>query len=222
MLGRVSYPLLSEIQDDDSRLKTIYCKYIQMSAFLTFPAMMLLCDIAKPLVLFLLGEKWASSIILIQILTFGTMTNGVIVSNLNLIRVKGRSDLILKLEIIKKSIAFSILGIAIFMNSVIAICIGSAIYGGIIALYINTYYTKKLMGYGFKDQFKDYSPYLINSGIMLMTGWLINYTISNPIIALITSIPICIAIYLGLCSAFKLYAFNEALKIVGLKHLARA
>ena len=106
VLGRVSYPLLSQIQDDDARLKTIYERYIQMSAFLTFPALMLLCAVAKPLVLFLLTDKWEPAILLLQILAFGMMTDGVIVSNLNLIKVKGRSDLVLKLEIVKKSISF--------------------------------------------------------------------------------------------------------------------
>ena len=221
VLGRVSYPLLSQIQDDDVRLKSIYCRYIQMSAFLTFPALMLLCAIAKPLVLFLIGEKWADCIIMIQILSFGMMADGVIVSNLNLIKVKGRSDMVLKLEIIKKIIAFTILGIAIVMGSVLAICIGKAIYGGIIALYLNTYYTKKLMGYGFGEQFKDYYPYLINSSIMLVVGLLINNIIFEPGLALLISIPACAIVYIGLCAMFKLYAFNEMLRILKLDRFVR-
>lgn len=221
VLGRVSYPLLSQIQDDDDRLKSIYCRYIQMSAFLTFPALMLLCAVAKPLVLFLIGEKWSACIIMVQIISFGMMTNGVIVSNLNLIKVKGRSDLILKLEILKKAIAFSILGIAIALDSVIAICVGNAIYGGIVALYLNTYYTKKLMGYGFKEQFKDYYPYLVISFIMLAIGLSISYFITTPGIALLIAIPICVITYLGLCAGFKLYAYNEMLRILKLERFVR-
>lgn len=214
VLGRVSYPLLSQIQDDDDRLKRIYEKYIQMSAFFSFFALMLLCAVAKPLVLFLLTDKWAASIIFIQILSFGMMTDGVIVSNLNLLKVKGRSDLVLKLEVIKKITAFTILGISIAMNSVMAICIGKAIYGAVFALYINTYYTKKLMDYGFKRQFMQFLPYLIASLVMMVAGYMLCNFISNSLLALCVSVPVCVLIYLFLCSRMKLYAYFEAKRIL--------
>lgn len=214
VLGKVSYPLLSQIQDDNNRLKIIYERYIQMSAFITFPALMLLCAIAKPLVLFLLTDKWSSVIIYMQILSFAMMTDGVIASNINLIKVKGRSDLLLKLEIIKKGLAFTILGISIAMDSVLAICLGKVLYGGIIALYLNTYYTKKLMGYGFLEQIKGYWPYLLASWIMLGIGLLISYLVNKPLLALIIEIPLCITIYLTICAKTKLYAYYETKKIV--------
>ena len=214
VLGRVSYPLLSQIQDDDARLKTIYERYIQMSAFLTFPALMLLCAVAKPLVLFLLTDKWEPAILLLQILAFGMMTDGVIVSNLNLIKVKGRSDLVLKLEIVKKSISFTILAISVAMDSILAICIGKVIYGGIIALYLNTYYTKKLMNYGFREQFKGYWPYLLASLLMLATGLIISHLIMNSLLALCIAVPTCITLYLTICAKAKLYAYYETKKLV--------
>lgn len=214
VLGKVSYPLLSQIQDDTNRLKGIYKKYIQMSAFFTFPALMLLCAMAKPLIMALLGPKWESTIILLQVLSFGVMTDGVIVSNLNLIRVRGRSDVILKLEILKKTIAFIILAISIMMNSILAICIGKAIYGCIIALYLNTLYTKKLFNYGFTEQFREYSPYLLISFAMLTLGLIISYLISNPWLALSVGIPTCTAFYLFICAKLNLYAYNETIKIV--------
>lgn len=214
VLGKVSYPLLSQIQDDDNRLKEIYRKYIQMSAFFTFPALLLLCAMAKPLIMALLGTKWESTIILLQILSFGMMTDGVIVSNLNLIRVRGRSDVILKLEIIKKIIAFIILAVTIIMNSLLAICIGKAIYGGIIALYLNTLYTKKLFNYGFAEQFREYSPYLFISIVMLAIGLAISCFISNSWLALAIGVPLCSSFYLYSCSRLNLYAYNEAKTIV--------
>lgn len=214
VLGKVSYPLLSQIQDDPGRLKGIYQKYIQVSAFLTFPALMMLCALAKPLVFALLGAKWEDTIFLLQILSFGFMAEGVIVSNLNLIRVTGRSDVILKLEIIKKSIAFTILAITILMDNIIAICIGQAVYSGIIALYLNTLYTKKLFKYGFSEQFKEYSPYLIISFIMLAIGLIISYLISNSWLAIIVGIPSCAFFYLFFCAKLRLYAYTETKKIV--------
>lgn len=185
-----------------------------MSAFFTFPALMLLCAMAKPLILVLLGSKWEGTINLLQILSFGMMADGVIVSNLNLIRVKGRSDVILKLEIIKKSIAFTILTISILLDSIVAICIGQAIYGGIIALYLNTLYTKKLFNYGFKEQFKEYSPYLVLSLLMLVLGLLISHYIHISWVALTIGVPVCAFFYLFTCSKLNLYAYNEAKKII--------
>ena len=214
VLGKVSYPLLSQIQDDTQRLKSVYQRYIQMSAFLTFPALMLLCAMAKPLVLVLLGAKWEETIILLQILSFGVMTDGVIVSNLNLIRVKGRSDVILKLESLKKTIAFSILTVSILMDSVLAICVGKAVYGGIIALYLNTLYTKKLFDYGFAEQFREYSPYLIISFLMLALGLGVSSLISNSWIALMAGVPVCVFFYLFVCARLRLYAYIETKKLV--------
>ena len=116
----------------------------------------------------------------------------------------------LKLEVIKKITAFTILGISIAMNSVMAICIGKAIYGAVFALYINTYYTKKLMDYGFKRQFMQFLPYLIASLVMMVAGYMLCNFISNSLLALCVSVPVCVLIYLFLCSRMKLYAYFEA------------
>lgn len=214
VLGRVSYPLLSRIQDDNERLTGIYRRYIQISAFLTFPLMMMLCGIAKPLILSLLTSKWEPSVILLQVLTFGFLWDGVIVSNLNLIKVKGRSDLVLKLEIVKKLIAFTLCGVALaWFRSVLALCIAKAIYG-VVALVLNTYYTRKLMNYGFREQLKDYWTYLAASvgvlAISLGTSWLI----ANSWLALIAGIVLSMTFYLTVCHIFRLYAYQETREII--------
>ena len=213
VLGRVSYPLLSQIQDQKERLTTIYKKYIQMSAFLTFPLLMLLCGIAKPLILFLLTDKWEQSILMLQILAIGFMTDGVIISNLNLIKVTGRSDFVLKLEVIKKTIAFSILGISIMLDSVIAICVGKMIYG-YVALYLNSHYTKKLLGYGFIDQIKDYWMYYVASALIMLIGLFISHFINKSLLALAIAIPVCLGTYIFICSRFKLYAYCQMKEIL--------
>lgn len=213
VLGRVSYPLLSQIQDDNERLMNIYKRYIAISAFLTFPMMMLLCGIAKPMILGLLTAKWADSIILLQVLTFGFLWDGVIVSNLNLIKVKGRSDLVLRLEIIKKLIAFTLCGSALIVfRSVLALCVAKAIYG-FIALILNTIYTKRMINYGFMRQFADYWPYLAASVGVLAISLLCSELIVNNWIALGVAILFSGGFYLGVCHLCKLYAYQE---IIGL------
>lgn len=213
VLGRVSYPLLSKIQDDDERLKSIYTKYIQISAFLTFPLIMLLCGAAKPIILTLFTDKWASSIVLLQVLSFSFLWDGVIVSNLNLIKVKGRSDLVLKLEVVKKAIAFFICGIAILLHSVLAICVARAVYS-IIALYLNTYYTKQLISYGFWEQIRGYWMYLLGSLIILITALLISAGITDSLLALGFCVTVCPALYIGFCALFRLYAYREVKQIL--------
>lgn len=116
ILQRVSFPILSEIQDDDKRLVSAYKKYIGISTWAAFPLILGLCGVAKPLIFVLLTEKWASCVPFLQILCFAVLWDCVTLVNLNLLYVKGRSDWVLKLEIVKKTIAFSILVFSMFFN----------------------------------------------------------------------------------------------------------
>ena len=88
ILARVSFPVLSQIQNDNERLVSVYRRYIQISALLVFPLILGLCGIAKPLILLLLTEKWSGCIILLQILCFSYLWNCVVTVNLNLLNVK--------------------------------------------------------------------------------------------------------------------------------------
>ena len=113
ILYRVTFPILSQLQDDRERLRSIYIKYLQISCFAVFPIMMGLAALAKPIIVLMLGEKWMPSVLLLQILCFGLMLDPICNINLNLLYVKGRSDLVLKLEIIKKTIAVTILVVSL-------------------------------------------------------------------------------------------------------------
>ena len=196
ILSRVSFPVLSQIQEDNDRLIYAYKKYIQMSALIIFPLILGLCGIAKPLILILLSEKWLDAVILLQILCFAYLWNSITTINLNLLNVKGRSDLVLKLEVLKKSIAFTILFISLYFG-LKTICIGAAIYS-LIAFYSNTYYTKKILSYGFKKQFMEIFPYLITSLIIMIEGLVISNYITNAVISLSCSLIICPITYIAI------------------------
>lgn len=211
-LNRVAFPVLSQIQDDDERLLRVYEKYIQLACFLIFPALMGLCGCAKPLVSFLLTDKWLDCVPLMQIICFGLLTNAMTTINLNLLYVKGRSDLVLKLEIIKKSIAFAILFITMFF-SIKVMCIGQAFYG-FIAFFLNTYYTNKILGYGFKPQIKSVAPYFFISLIVLAESLFASYLIDNIIIALTISFIVCPLTYWLIAKATHLYAYQEARELI--------
>ena len=111
--------------------------------------------------LVLLGEKWAEATIYLQIFCFAYMFDHICSINLNLLYIKGRSDLVLKLEVIKKSIAFIILIVSI-KYGVIWICASKILYTQI-AVLINTYYTGKLFHLGYLQQIRDFGPFLLLS-----------------------------------------------------------
>ena len=178
-----------------------------MSVFIMFPMVLGLCGVAKPLITFLLTEKWLPCVPLLQILCFAFLFNGVTKINLNLLYVKGRSDLVLRLEIIKKCIGFTILVITVFFDIKI-VCFGQVIYSWV-ALFLNTFYTKRILGFGFYEQIKSIIPYLSLSLIVLAESLAISSFVEPSWLSLIISLVVCSATYLGLSKYFSLYAFGE-------------
>lgn len=212
ILQSVAFPVLTEIQDDQQRLLKAYSRYIKMSAFVVFPLLMGLCGIAKPLVLFLITEKWADCIIILQILCFSFMWDGIVRTNLNLLYVTGRSDLVLKLEIIKKSIAFTILFVSSFYG-IIGMCLGRVIYS-LVAFYLNTYYTKKILNYGFLTQIKEIAPSFLLATTMMIIALIISNYVETPFMSLIVSLVVCPIYYFSLCYFFKIQSLFEVLNII--------
>ena len=211
-LNRVAFPILSQIQDDDERLLRVYEKYIQLACFFIFPLLMGICGCARPLVSFLLTDKWLDCVPLMQIICFSLLTNAMTTINLNLLYVKGRSDLVLRLEFIKKSVAFAILFISMFF-SIKVMCYGVVFYS-VIALYINTFFTNKILGYSFRRQIKSVAPYLGVSLIILGESLLSSFFIANNLISLIASFVICCLTYWRLSVLTDLYAYREVLNIL--------
>ena len=161
IIVRVTYPVLSTIQDDDERLSVNYRKLLRTSAFIVFPLMCGLAGISRPLVNILLGSKWNFTATLLIPICMAMMWYPIHAINLNLLKVKGRSDLFLKLEIIKKILGVSML-IATVPLGLIVMCY-STIVNSLIALIINTYYTGKLIHVGFVQQMRDLSFTLLLS-----------------------------------------------------------
>ena len=210
---RVTYPVLCTIQNDDTRLSNVYRRLLRTSAFIIFPLMTGMAAVAKSMVISFLTEKWLFSAVLIQILCFSQMWYPVHAINLNLLQVKGRSDLFLKLEIIKKALTVIVLCITLPMG-LIPLCIGT-IFSSIIALIINTHYTGKLIYLGFFKQMKDLLPTLLLSlavgGIVYIT---VTYIPLNSWIALSVGVIEGILMYAGLAKILRFSEFNELLSII--------
>lgn len=156
ILQRVTFPVLSSIQNEDERLSKNYRKILKLSAFIIFPLMMLLSAIADPLIRVVLTDKWAGCIILLQIICFSMMWYPIHSINLNLLQVKGRSDLFFRLEIFKKVIGVAIMCVTI-PKGIIWMASGG-IFNSLVALVINTYYTGKLINIGYLRQMGDLLP----------------------------------------------------------------
>lgn len=195
ILQSVTYPILSKLQDDDGRLIAVYRKYIAMSSMIIFFGMCLLAALAKPVILFLLTDKWAESIIYLQVFCFALMFDHLCQLNLNILYVKGRSDLVLRLEIIKKTISILMI-IGAIPFGVLAICVSRALYTQI-AVYINTYYTGKLFGLGYIAQVKDFGGYFVRSLLAVIPAYILSFTaLPNIVVIIIGSLLACAIFWL--------------------------
>ena len=212
VMTRVSFPVLSRVQNDDEKLIGAYRKFIGMVAFIVFPVALGVCSVARPLIVSLITDKWLGCVPFIRVLIFAYLCDGITLVNLNLLYVKGKSNTVLKLEILKKSIAIIILLITI-RYSVLAVCIGQAIYA-VIALTLNTRNTRKILNYGLLKQVRDIFPYLIFSLIIMSVGLGLDYLMGNNWIVLGLSLILCPSLYLLLCYVFRLDALNEMASIV--------
>lgn len=212
IISRVTYPILSSIQDDDNRLIEAYRKYIQLASFIIFPLMVGLAVLADPIVKLLLTDKWNGVIVLLQILCFDWMFDHLSYINLNLLWVKGRSDLSLRIEIVKKIIAVFILFASIPLG-IEGMCWGRVLYS-VMAIYINTYYTKRIIGLDFIRQMKDILPYLFVSGMMGAIVSISVLCLSSVSGQIFCGVLIGAVFYLSVAFFFRLSAFNHLLSII--------
>lgn len=212
IISRVTYPVLSEIQDNPVKLKFGYKKMIQSVMLVSMVLMALLAAVAEPLVLVLIGQKWQPAIIYLQLLTFVSMMYPLHALNLNMLQVQGRSDLFLRLEIIKKIIAIPVIVTGALFS--IKIMILAMWFNTIIAYYLNSYWSGKLIHYSIGEQIRDILPGLF---IALATGMLVMLTglllpesnLGKLIVQAVTGI----LVSFFLCEIFKPAAYIELRQI---------
>ncbi len=217
ILQRVTFPVLSTIQNEDERLRVNYRKFLRLSAYAVFPLMMGLVAVADPLVRWILTDKWEGAILFLQILCFALMWYPIHAINLNLLQVKGRSDLFLKLEVWKKIIGVVTLCVTIPLG-LTAMCVGR-IVTSLIALFINTYYTGKLIQVGYWVQMKDLLPIFANSVVMLGVCLLVQMPLAGVHHALSLFLAVLVggAYYVGSSFLFHSAELKELLGLLSRK-----
>ena len=214
IFSRVSFPVLSATKDD-VELVRVYRKFISLSSYLIFPVMFAVLVLAKPIILLLLTEKWSEIIPLLQILCCGFLLDHISTINRNLLYVKGRADLALKLEIIKKVIAIIILFISLPFG-LLGLCAGKAFYG-LLAMLLNSAYTKILIDVSIFDQIRDFSPSLSISLCGTIVAAIPVYMLNNVWLQFIIGGCTFVAAYILLSLIFKVNAFNQLKNMLGEK-----
>lgn len=212
VLQSVTFPALCKLQDSDDNLKLAYQKLLRLSSFVIFPLCLGVGGVSYPLINVLYTDVWIYSATLLQIIVFAGMWYPIHAINLNLLQVKGRSDLFFRLEIIKKFLGVTMLCVTVPLG-LEAMCYGNVV-NSIIAFVINAHYTGKLLDLGFFTQMKDLLPSLFLSVVMFIVCKLLSISLGNGILSLSVSIFAGISIYIG--GAFLLH-FPELNELKALK-----
>lgn len=212
VLQRVTYPVLCSIRNDAERLSGIYRKFLKLSAFIVFPLMVGLAGVSRSSVILLLGEQWIFCGDLLQIICFSMMWYPIHSINLNLLQVQGRSDLFLRLEIIKKIVGILILCITIPIG-LEAMCWGM-IVSSLIALFINTYYTGRLIAVGFFLQMRDLAPTLLLCILMFALVTAFQQLVGNLAFQLAGGILLGGSFYFGAAYLFRFQELEELVAII--------
>ncbi len=208
----VMLPAFSASQEDRDRMKAMVRRSIVTSAFVVFPMMAGLIAVAKPLISIILTEEWLPCVPFLQIMCVAYAMWPIHIANLQAINALGRSDIFLKLEIVKKVLGLLVLAVSIPFGIYAMVWLKAATdFAGTI---INAYPNKKLLNYSFTEQWKDVFPALLLSVIMGGAVYSIQFFIHNNWLLLITQILAGIAVYAGLSWLFKVESFRYLVGVV--------
>ena len=212
VIQRVSYPVLSKMQDDKERMKQAYRQIIKVTMFVTFVFMFGLAGCAKSFIYVLIGEQWLPCVGYLQILCFSMALYPLHSINLNMLQVQGRSDLFLKLEIIKKCIAVVPLLLGIFVG--IYWMLGGSVITGLIAYYLNAYYSGPYLHYSVWNQVSDLIPSISLSLGMAIVVYLIGLLPLTYYALLPIQIVTGAIIVFAVCEWIKLDEYTQIKRIV--------
>jgi O-antigen/teichoic acid export membrane protein len=213
IIQRVSFPVLSSVQNDAVKLKAGYQKLIKSTMFITFILMIGMASVAKPMVIVLIGEKWLLSVPYLQLLCFSGMLFPLHALNLNMLQVKGRSDLFLKMEIIKVLLLIPVIPVGIFFG--IKIMISGMIVTSLVAYFINSYYSGDLIDYNFREQVMDILPSFLIATMMGLIVYSLGFFLQlKPILNLAIQLLTGTGIILISAEVFKPDAYIEVKEII--------
>ena len=212
IIQRVSYPVLSSVQDERTRLKEGYRKIIKVSMLLSFVLLFGLGAVAEPLLYVLIGGQWSEAARYLQIIVFSACLYPLHAINLNMLQVQGRSDLFLKLEIIKKIVAVGPILLGIFLS--IRWMLWGSVLTGFFAYWLNSFYSGKMIDYGSLAQLRDIAPSFGVAFVMMAALYALTLTELPPVALLAVQLIAGAGITIGLCELLRLEEYRELKNIV--------
>jgi O-antigen/teichoic acid export membrane protein len=220
IVNNVTFPVFSNIQDDIDRVRRGMQKSLKSAVFINFPLMIFLSLISKPLIVLLYSEKWLPSVPYFQVLCLGFGMFLIVHSiNLSLIKSLGRSDWVLKLEIIKKITGIFLIYVGVSCYGIMGMLYALAL-NSILELFLNGYYTGKLIDYGITSQISDFAPTFLIAFFSGIISWtILSFTLYDQILLDIIISSFCyISVYLLLAYIFKIESLMTYKNII-LNHL---
>lgn len=212
-ISSVLFPAMSKFQENQERVKAMTRRAIRISSYLICPMMMGLAMVARPLIRLMLTEKWLPCVPYMQIMCFIYAFWMIHTANLEAMKAVGRSDLFLKLEIIKK--IYGILLLALSMRyGVMAIALSEAV-NSILSLFVNAYPNGRLLGYRYREQIRDLLPAIMLSLAMGGVVYLVGMYIMNDFLCICVQIAAGAATYILLSYLFRIESFFYVASIVG-------
>lgn len=210
----VMLPAMSAKQDDKSQVKVMMRRSIMLSSFIIFPIMAGLAGVAEPMVRILLGNKWLPCVPYMQIYCLSLAFYPVNSCNLQAINAMGRSDVFLRLEIIKKLYGVTLLiGALVFFDSPIAIAL-TGVATAFIGWFVNAFPNKKLVNYAYLEQIQDVVPALLVSLVMFGCVWAVTLLDMAPILQIALQVVIGILVYVGASALLRIEAYRLLLNMV--------
>ena len=210
-IQRVSFPVLSTVQDNIQKLRWGHYKIIKSTMMISFALIFGLAAVAKPLIVILIGEDWLPCVPYLQLMCFSVMLYPLQAMNLNIIMISGKSNLLLKLEIIKKTITIPFIIVGIYLG--VEVLLIGAIIISFISYFLNSFYSSKLISYTSKDQLRDILPFFVVSSIVSLFVWGFTFFEWNHWLTIILQVVIGTGLTIG---AYEIMKQENYLEIKGI------
>lgn len=212
---------VSRVQADVYYVKRLVRRALKTSTFLIVPSMTLFAVAAKPIVGILLGEKWLPCVPFLQVYCFIYALLPIHTTNLQALNGMGRSDLFLKLELIKKAYGICFILFAAFIFKDIYLMVSMYMITGIISTFVNAYPNKRVIGYSYSEQIRDIAPAFVISAIAGGLALFCGSFVASPELQILVEVAFMAITYFGIAGIFKLEAFeyliNTARDFLGAK-----
>lgn len=212
VIQRVTFPVLSNIQDEKTRMVGAYRRIIKSTMFVTSICMFALGAMSEPLLYCLIGPKWHEAATYLPLICVVGSLYPLHAINLNMLQVQGRSDLFLVLEIIKKVIGLAPLAVGALCGIMPMLYV--SLLTGIISFFLNSHWTGKLLGYSSWMQIKDIAPSFGLASIIAVLVWFMKYLPLSNWIILPLQIAVGTIVFMTVVRLTKMSEYDEVKEMV--------